>query len=228
MEVWGTSPLRGRGSHGKRCRPRMPTRSSCRSRRWRKETRRGNGKQVNDEKGSRKTSREWALHKLATGGHGGHCLCLCPCAWSNEAPVWLVWSSYLTCMGLWWLIHKWGMMTKTSFRTVLWITKKILSVLMMFLSSTDPNLILRAHVTICYLSCPLSLSLQIPLRLDLLWKPYSDASITGGHCTDPPSWIPQLSCKSTIPPTPNLSHPSDLTCIFWKSRKQKRSKSPLR
>lgn len=31
----------------------------------------GNGKQVNDEKGSRKSSREWSLHKLATGGHGG-------------------------------------------------------------------------------------------------------------------------------------------------------------
>ena len=189
MEVWETSSLRGRGSHGKRCRPSTPTRSSCRGRGWRKETGeepRNVSRQKRETsewwKGSRKTSREWTLHKLATGG--GHCLYLCPCAWSNGAPVWLVWSSYLTCMGLWWLIYKRGMRTKTSFRTVLRITKKILSVLMMFLPSTHPNLILRAHVTICYLSCPLSLSLQIPLCLDLLWKPYSDASIIGGHCTD--------------------------------------------
>ena len=89
------------------------------------------------------------------------------------------------------------------------ITKKILSVLMMFLPSTHPNLILRAHVTICYRSCPLSLSLQIPLRLDLLWKPYSDASIIGRHCTDSPMlYTPTLLQKH------NPTHPKPQSSLW--------------
>ena len=167
MEVWGTSPLRGRESHGKRCRPRMPTRSSCRGRRWRKETRRGNTQRFKEEMGNKWMMKRGQGRAAGSGvctswpqvAMEGHCLCLCPSAWSNEAPVWLVWSSYLICMGLWWLIYEWGMMTKTSFRTVLRITKKILSVLKMVLPCTHPNLIPRAQGTICYLSCPLSLSL---------------------------------------------------------------------
>lgn len=70
MEVWGTSPLRGRESHGKRCRPRMPTRSSCRGRRWRKETRRGTTQRFKEEMGNK-----WMMKRgqgRAAGSGVGH------------------------------------------------------------------------------------------------------------------------------------------------------------
>lgn len=70
VEVWGTSPLRGRESHGKRCRPRMPTRSSCRGRRWRKETRRGTTQRFKEEMGNK-----WMMKRgqgRAAGSGVGH------------------------------------------------------------------------------------------------------------------------------------------------------------
>ena len=93
MEVWETSSLRGRGSHGKRCRPSTPTRSSCRGRGWRKETGeepRNVSRQKRETsewwKGSRKTSREWTLHKLATGGHGRSLSVLVPLCLEQWGP----------------------------------------------------------------------------------------------------------------------------------------------
>lgn len=59
-----------------------------------------NGKQVNDERGQGRPAGSGLCTSWPQVAMGGHCLYLCPCAWSNGAPVWLVWSSYLTCMGL--------------------------------------------------------------------------------------------------------------------------------